>query len=338
MQTDIDKLADQIWYLLQNKVVMMPTLGDYPAYDDLEYAVLDRAYQRNEAYERVIKRKVRNKTVVEIGPGARLLLTRMCVDAGATKIYAIEADEKACQSARDFAFAHGLADKIEVVHGLSTEVDLPEPVDVCLSEIIGSIGDSEGAVRYLRNAKRFLKPDGIMIPSGCLTWLSPVFKPTEVYHDPLIDQMINAATQTAYEKLGHQFEFTRYEIFNFPAANLIAPPQCFEAYWFDAPNLADTLDMQLTFVAQVDRPFDGVLLWIHLYVDQAEMIDAFSGSCWAPVYIAMEPFEVRQGDVIEVHGHSELSRNGFNPDYTFAASIHRQGQIVYRHLSEASYA
>jgi len=42
-------------------------------------------------------------------------------------------------------------------------------VDVCVSEIIGSIASAEGAAASSNDARRFLKPDGVMIRAVCDT-------------------------------------------------------------------------------------------------------------------------------------------------------------------------
>ena len=78
-------------------------------------------------------------------------------------MYAIERNEDAYRRANDLINNLGLTDRIILIHGDATQVQLPERVDVCVSEILGTIGSSEGVVSLLNDARRFLKDDGIMM-------------------------------------------------------------------------------------------------------------------------------------------------------------------------------
>lgn len=50
----------------------------------------------------------------------------------------------------------GFADRITVAEGLSPEIEFPEPVQMCVSEIIGTLAGSEGAGAVLRDARERL--------------------------------------------------------------------------------------------------------------------------------------------------------------------------------------
>ena len=71
----------------------------------------------------------------------------------------------------------GLEDRIILIHGDATKVQLPELGDVLVSELVGPIGGSEGAAVILNNARRFLKDTGIMIPLKNITRIAPVSLP-----------------------------------------------------------------------------------------------------------------------------------------------------------------
>src|SRR5215510_7303041 len=100
---------------------------------------------RNRAYRAAIDASVAGRVVLDIGTGADAILTRFCVEGGARHVYAIELDPDACASARKVIDALALTDRVTLIEGDSTTVQLPEAVDVCVSEIIGTIGSSEGA-------------------------------------------------------------------------------------------------------------------------------------------------------------------------------------------------
>jgi len=311
----------QFWELIKSKCFAVPNFWDYLGYDDFLYDLMAQDHVRNKAYREVLAQKVRGKTVVEIGPGDRLVLTLMAAEAGAAKIYAIEVDEEAYQKAQALVIEKGLANQIELIHGLSDEVELPEKVDVCLSEIIGTIGNSEGATRHLRDAKRFLKPSGIMIPEGILTWLSPISKPDR-YQDDFLSELISFYSKLVEEKLDHAPDFPMYECWNIPSSNFISPPQLFEEYWFNEAALEDVFSKTLTFHATQNTRFDGLLLWINLYVGAEHVLGPYKNTThWPSVYIPITPCELKAGDVIDVHCRSDFISSAFTPDYTFDVLI-----------------
>uniref|UniRef100_A0A453N981 PRMT5 arginine-N-methyltransferase domain-containing protein n=1 Tax=Aegilops tauschii subsp. strangulata TaxID=200361 RepID=A0A453N981_AEGTS len=52
--------------------------------------------------------------------------------------------------------------------------DAPEKADILVSELLGSFGDNELSPECLDGAQRFLKPDGISIPSSYTSFIQPV--------------------------------------------------------------------------------------------------------------------------------------------------------------------
>ena len=70
--------------------------------------------------------------------------------AGAKRVYAIEVNNAAYIAACETVRMAGLEDIITVLEGFSTEVELPEKVEVIVHEIIGEIATQEGVVAALR--------------------------------------------------------------------------------------------------------------------------------------------------------------------------------------------
>ncbi|CAE8586515.1 unnamed protein product, partial [Polarella glacialis] len=151
------------------------TVGDYEAMRDDE--------PRTQGYEAAIRKRLAgtggNATVVDIGTGAFALLAIMAAKAGARKVYAIEKNLPAAKQAREVIAKAGLQDQIEVIEGDSMLVELPERVDLIVSELIGSIATQEGVEPIIKDAtKRFLKEESIvsprMIPSRSQTRIVPI--------------------------------------------------------------------------------------------------------------------------------------------------------------------
>ena len=142
-----------------------PSSGGDPYYDDVLYTAMSRDASRHKAYRGAFEKTVRGKVVVDIGTGRDALLARMCIEAGARKVYAIEMLEKWAGHAESLVTQLGLSDKIIVIHGRSQDVQLPEKVDVCVSENVGHIGGAEGCDVIFTDARRLLKPESAIIPS-----------------------------------------------------------------------------------------------------------------------------------------------------------------------------
>ena len=119
---------------------------------------------RFEAYAKAISRSVRHgSVVVEIGCGPGVIALLAC-QAGATCVYAIEIED-IIDVARQVAAANGFAKRIQFFQNDSRKVELPERVDVIVSDIRGALPLFNGSLPSLQDAKkRFLTPNGVMIP------------------------------------------------------------------------------------------------------------------------------------------------------------------------------
>ena len=327
------ELADRLWDIILSKQVLrlpFPYLVDHHAsWDETVYQMLVRDSVRNEVYRKVIEASVRDRVVVEIGPGSRLFLTQLCVAAGARKIYAIEANRDAYERGLVLAETLGLGEQLTLIHGHSTEVELPELGEVCVSEIIGSIGNAEGAAYFLHDIRRLLVDDAVMIPQSCKTWISPVERPSQLYPNHATEELVRSFTPSMSDTFGHEIELTRYKIHNIPRASLLAPEQLFEELDFQRAEPPRSLERQLRFVAARNGMFNGLLLWIHLEVGAGQIIDTFDDTSWAPVHVTLPPFEVRVGDIFEVRCIAQVSAERLTPAYTFEVSLLRDNIIRY---------
>ena len=116
------------------------------------------------AYAKAIADAVRpGDAVAEIGCGPGVFSLLAC-RAGARRVYAIESDG-IVQFARQLAAKNGLADRIEFIQNDSRRVELPERVDVIVSDIRGSLPLLGCSIPSMEDARRrFLAPGGVVIP------------------------------------------------------------------------------------------------------------------------------------------------------------------------------
>jgi SAM-dependent methyltransferase len=104
-------------------------------------------------------------TVLDLGSGTGLLGLLAC-EAGAGKVYAIESGPIAAV-AQDVFERNGVLGRIEMIRGMSTDVTLPERVDVVVGDQIGGFAYSAGVFKFYADAaRRLLKPDGVAVPAS----------------------------------------------------------------------------------------------------------------------------------------------------------------------------
>ena len=128
---------------------------------------------RVHAYERALAATVRRGDVVaDLGAGTGILGMLAC-RAGAARVYAIEADGM-IEVARALARANGLADRIVFLMQHSSEVRLPEQVDVVAGDLIGRMGFEAGVFEAYAHARHWLKPGGRVMPAAITICASPV--------------------------------------------------------------------------------------------------------------------------------------------------------------------
>jgi len=136
---------------------------------------------RTSAYQKAILETVKEgDVVVDLGTGTGILAFFAC-QAGARRVYAIEREE-IIEVAKEIARANGLKKRIVFIKDVSTEVILPEKVDVIISEILGSFALEENLLQFIPDARdRFLKPKGVLIPSSIEMFLAPV-EASDIYN------------------------------------------------------------------------------------------------------------------------------------------------------------
>ncbi|KAF3549219.1 hypothetical protein DY000_02010207 [Brassica cretica] len=174
----------------------------------------------------------------------------------------------------------------------------PEKADILVSELLGSFGDNELSPECLDGAQRFLKPDGISIPSSYTSFIQPVTA-SKLYNDV-----------KAHKDLAH-FE-TPYVVKLHSVARL-APSQ--PVFTFAHPNFSTKANNQRYKKLRFNLPsdagsalvhgfagyFDSVLYKdVHLGIEPTtETPNMFS---WFPIFFPLrKPVEVHPNSPFEVH-------------------------------------
>jgi SAM-dependent methyltransferase len=229
---------------------------------------------RNDGYYEVIQRKVKKgNTVLDIGTGSGLL-SMMIAKAGAQKVYTCETIVAIADAAKNVIKDNGYEEQVEIFNRKSNRLrigeEIPDKVDVIVSEILdlGLLG--EGVLPSIRDAKaHLLKEGGTIIPSGAqvkgvliqsdhLKKIDPIkeisgfdlssfgkFQVDHSYRQAILKSVPNV-------KLSSIFDVLPIDFYNLPA--LAA---------FDNPNLHH-LDIEI----KADGELHGVVFWFNLYLDE----------------------------------------------------------------------
>ena len=132
---------------------------------------------RTNTYRTAILRSsdsIRGRVVLDVGAGTGVL-SMFCVQAGAKKVYAVEACSIAEQAVK-IVKQNQMDDRIEVIRGTVETIDLPaEGVDVIVSEWMGYALLHESMLNSVLYARdKWLKPGGLMLPCKAELYISPM--------------------------------------------------------------------------------------------------------------------------------------------------------------------
>ncbi len=271
----------------------------------------DRA--RTASYQRAIRETVTpDDVVLDIGTGTGILAVTAAL-AGARHVYAIEGSNMGRLAQRSFE-ANGLADRITLVSGRSTHLDLPEKADVLVSEIIGNDPLDEGILETTADAvTRLLSPGARLIPDTLQIYGLPVSIPREwlrehLFTDPAATQwqswydMDFSALTSATRQQDHALFTSTYKTRDWPRLS-------------DPVRLAE-LDLKRAHHGEVETrtevevtasgELNGIVVYfetrlspsVHFSIHPSQ---ATPENSWASkIWIAGEPLAVEAGDTLSL--------------------------------------
>ena len=268
-----------------------------------------RVTQYSEALKTIVSE---NTTVLDIGTG----LGGFAVTAaklGAKHVYAIEPDSRAIAMATKIAEDNGVADRITFIEVMSTDLKLPDRVDVIVSDIRDILPFYKHHIPSIIDARaRLLKTDGVLIPQQDKI-VGAVIDLGNARSDYQLSKLEEHVLGIDYSSIVSVLRNQIRRVF-VNSDHLISDTKVWTT--LDYPTI-DTADYsgELEWNIVRDGMMDGLILWF----DTILINDVgFSASPSAPRIIYGQTFfpfssslEVKLGDKVHVQLHALLMGNDY---------------------------
>ncbi|MFF4415301.1 methyltransferase domain-containing protein [Streptosporangium sp. NPDC001559] len=306
---------------------------------------------RMNAFRAAIAEAVRpGARVLDLGTGTGIL-ARWALEAGARHVYGIDLNEHVLRTATGRLTAAGFGgDRFLPLHGLSFDIELPEPVDVVIAEIIGNLADNENIVAILHDAhRRFLAPGGVMMPRHVESYLVPVA--AKRAHDQLSGHgPHDAAGPSAFAKLLRDRNTpSRYDLYYdavIPISRHLAAPRIVRRHELQEPAGEPQLSYRvpLVYTARCDGLLTGFKGYfvatlsdtVALDISGDDIASRTASDSWKHCYLPIaEPVPIRQGDRILLTFGRSLPDGA---DLTFAQSYQWSGRVIRGERTVARFA
>ena len=239
-----------------------------------DYGSMLRDHRRVDAYRRALSACISPSSIVlDLGTGLGTFGILAC-KLGATRVYAVD-EADIITVAEENAKASGVSERMQFLQARVSDVELPEQVDVIVSDLAGALPLFEEHIPALVHAREhFLKSGGVLVPRLARLFCAPVSS-SELYArivDPWrsVDGVDFALAETMALQTPHAL---RVE-----PSHLAGEPYCWAELDYAtivSPNVSGTATWTIT----EPRTIHGVALWFEsiLYGDIA-----CSSGPWSP--------------------------------------------------------
>ncbi|XP_058447168.1 protein arginine N-methyltransferase 6 [Malaya genurostris] len=237
----------------------------FDSYEDLEiHRLMLTDNARLDAYRNAIlgnEDLFKGRTVLDVGCGTGIL-SIFCAQAGARKVYAVEASNLA-RLAREVVEENSFNEIIEIFECEIEKFRLPDgadKVDIIVSEWMGFFLLHEGMLDSVIFARdQFLKPSGLMFPNTATIFVAPCSVPSR-FDD--FESLFGVNMKSFGRELRKQ-KSDKPEILNVSAEHLLHEGHIMA--WLDLKEISvedlDTFEMKEVMVLQNSGKFQGFCLW-----------------------------------------------------------------------------
>lgn len=255
---------------------------------------------RNHAFHAALKQVITpgTTTVADLGAGTGFL-SFLARQLGARHCHLIEYSE-ALGLAQQLARANGITG-LQFTNAHSGEINNPPRVDLVMSETLGNYALEEGLLETLVDARRYLKPGGMIMPCRLQQFVAPISDPTlqreiDLWGNVGFDLNLDAARVVGLNNL-----YVRRVL----PAQLGAPGACWDDLDFSpkAPPPLSRRQQKVSFSPAPQTVHGLALWWVCTLVPGVSISTApdAAPTHWDQVYLPLlEPITLQQGDELQV--------------------------------------
>lgn len=281
-------------------------MGNPTGYRLASYGDMIADRPRMEPYARALHQAVRpDCTVLDIGAGTGIFSLLAC-QFGAGHVHAVEPDD-AIQVAQQIAAANGFSDRITFHQALSTEVRLPAPADVIISDLRGVLPLFQHHIPSIADARqRLLAPGGVLIPCRDTLWAALVEDPKlyRPYAEPWLrnDYGLNLSA-------GQPLVVNTWRKTNAKPDQILVEPQCWATLDYTSivtPNVSG----ELSWVVERAGAAHGLLVWFDAelansigFSNAPGELELIYGQAFFPL---QEPVALEKGDTVTAQLRADL--------------------------------
>jgi len=254
---------------------------------------------RMDAYGAALHQVIKPDSVVmDLGCGPGVFALLAC-KLGARRVYAVEPNN-VMGLAREAAVANGFADRIEFFEKLSTEITLPEPATIIVSDLRGVLPFFEQNIQSIIDARtRLLARGGVLISRHDILWAAVVEAPEQ--YAELVNPWQNQFDLDL--SAGTRFITNNWRKTHIKPDQFLAEPVCWNTIDYYEVDDRDARG-EISWRAARNGTAHGFAVWF-----DSELVDdiRFSNHPAAPRMIYgqgffpfSQPVEVSEGDRIEL--------------------------------------
>lgn len=257
---------------------------------------------RNSVFAKALRQViVPGCTVLDIGSGTGFLAF-LAKQMGAGHCILIERDPEYVRLSKEIAKKNNIRG-CTFIEGHSTEIHESVVADVIVSETLGNFAYEENIIETLRDARRFLRPGGVMLPQSIVQHVVPVTD--ERYFNEV----------TSWDRVGHGIDFhpARERSINNVYVRAVKPQDIFE--WPHSIRSWDTVNLcasrnSSTRCGEVEWNFErstkifGFCLFWECLVIPGITISTGSSSPvthWQQIYLPVRmPLHMEKGEILKL--------------------------------------